>query len=63
MLIEVGQMECAGVMMMMFVVLREGLVLDAERQAAIEDAIPRTISGKKQEASIKRLFSGQLVAG
>lgn len=47
MLIEVDQTERAGVMMM-FVVLREGLVLDAERQAAIEDAIPAPSPAKNR---------------
>lgn len=64
--------------MVMFVVLRPGLVLDGVLQARIHGAIqqtlsprfvpdvtlqaeeiPRTLSGKKQEVPIKKLFLGQ----
>ena len=64
--------------MVMFVVLRPGLTLDAALQARIHGAIqqtlsprfvpdvtlqaseiPRTLSGKKQEVPIKKLFLGQ----
>src|SRR5690606_8526141 len=63
--------------LLMFVVPREGRVLDAELQSAMVSAIrdalsprfvpdhfihapgiPRTLSGKKQELPIKRLFQG-----
>ena len=78
MLIEVDRPASAGVMLL-FIVLRDGLLLDDRLKEAINfkirtdvsprfvpdeiihaPAIPRTISGKKQEVPIKRLFSGQL---
>ncbi|HSW08044.1 acetoacetate--CoA ligase [Aquabacterium sp.] len=73
-------LECLGrdSWMALFVVLREGLVLDAALSARIQGAIksalsprfvpdaiqqapeiPRTLSGKKQEVPIKKLFLGQ----
>jgi acetoacetyl-CoA synthetase len=64
--------------MALFVVLRQGLSLDAGLRARIDDAIrralsprfvpddvyqapeiPRTLSGKKQEVPLKRIFLGQ----
>ena len=66
--------------LIMFVVLREGIQLDARLRGAIQDAIrqavsprfvpdevlqapaiPRTLSGKKQEVPIRKLFLGQPV--
>jgi acetoacetyl-CoA synthetase len=67
--------------MILFVVLREGHVLDAAVQARLNEAIktavsprfipdislqapeiPRTLSGKKQEVPIKKVFLGQPVS-
>lgn len=70
-----------GDFMPLFVVLREGLVLDEDLRARIREAIrtrlsprfvpdaieqapaiPRTLSGKKQELPVKRLLQGQPLA-
>ncbi len=71
---HLGQPSC----MVMFVVMRPGLLLDDAIQTRVKDAIkqalsprfipdrllqaeeiPRTLSGKKQEVPIKKLFLGQ----